>query len=211
MAKMPYGPMGPVTGKLGTIIGVIGKSGPYVYAVPKKRKDRPSPAQKIQRAKLAAVSQFLLPMRALLPVTFNKEGDTAIPWNKAVSHNIKNAVYESGGKQKILYSAVLLSQGVLPNPLSPAVSVTAPGTLTYTWTDNSGKGKARASDRAILIVYCETFKQCVYITNGAYRSVQTDALQIPGFKGKKVQAWLAFRSASGQEISPSVYMGELVL
>jgi hypothetical protein len=211
MARMPYGPTGPIIGKVRSIVGVMGKTGPYIRAVARKRTDKPSPAQKLQRSSMAAVTSFLYSMRDLIAITFYEKEDNRIPWNKAVSCNVKNAVYTAGTKQKLRYNAAIVSQGSLPNAFLPAARVSAPGTISFLWEDNSGTGNARTNDNAILVVYCEAAKRCAYITKGASRSAKTDTIQAPYFKGKLVQTWLGFISAAGQEVAPSIYTGELTL
>ena len=209
MAKMPYGPTGPIIGKVGSIVGVMGRYGHYIRAVPRKRTDKPTPVQKLQRSRMTAVTGFLYSMRDLIAITFYEQEDNRIPWNKAISCNIKNAVYTAGKQQRIRYSAAIISQGNLPNAFSPAARISAPGTISFAWEDNSGTGNARTNDNAILVVYCEAAKRCAYITKGALRSEGTDTIQVPYFKGKVVQTWLCFISASGQEVAPSIYTGEL--
>ena len=211
MARMPYGLMGPLIGRIGNVVVVNGKYGPYIRSMPRKKRDRPTPAQKIQRSKFAAVSRFLSPMRDLLTITFNIKGSKKTAWGEASSYNARNAIYTSGQKQKILYSAALVSQGSLPGAWVASAAVTAPVTITFNWEDNSNWGSARPYDKAILVIYCESLKKCVYITDGAYRNSGTDAIQVPAFSGKTVQTWLAFISANGKEIAPSVYTGELKL
>ena len=211
MARMPYGLMGPLIGKIGNVVVVNGKYGPYVRSRPRKKRDKPTPAQKIQRLKFAAISRFLTPMRDLLNITFNIKGSTKTAWGEATSYNARNAVYSSGQKQKILYSAALVSQGNLTPVWVASAAVTAPITITFKWEDNSQWGNAHPYDKAILVIYCESLKKCVYITAGAYRSSGIDAIQAPDFGGKTVQTWLAFISANGKEVAPSVYTGELKL
>jgi hypothetical protein len=208
MARMPYGPLGPIIGKIGTIIGVRGKSGHYIKAVQRPKKDKPSPAQQMQRDRMAVVTSFLNSMRGLIAVTFYKKEDNRIPWNKAMSFNMKNALYTTGGKPALLYSATMISQGDLPNVFSAAASVVALDTIAFTWEDNSGVGNARGSDNAILVVYCEATNQCMYTTKGAARKAGTDSIRVPGFAGKTMHTWLAFASGA-KEIAPSLYTGEL--
>src|SRR5579864_5430180 len=100
MAKMPFGPLGPIIGKIGNVVFVNGKYGPYIRALPKKKKDKPTPTQKIQRTRFGVISQFLSPMRDLLDITFKESGTTKTAWGRASSYNMRNAVYASGTKQK---------------------------------------------------------------------------------------------------------------
>ena len=211
MAKIPYGLMGPVIGKVGSIVGCNGKNGPYIRALPKKRKDRPTPLQKLQRARFVAASRFVTPMRALLNISFYKESSKKPAVALACSYILKNAVYASGTRQKIRFSSVLVSQGYLPPAVTASAVVSAPHSITFTWTSITGLGKSSDRDRAIMVVYCEYLKKCAYIIDGASRNAGTDIIQIPGFSGKTVQTWLGFISDNGREIAPSVYTGELKL
>ena len=208
---MPYGLLGPFVGKLGGVVFCNGQNGPYVRAMPKKRKDKPTPAQKLQRLKMTAVTQFLSPMRDLLEITFVWKGGKKTPWGKASSYNMQNALYSSGSKQKIRYSNALISQGSLPQADSAGAAVTAPDTITFQWVNNSWLGIAKNSDRAITVVYCELLKKSVFITDGAYRNMGIAVLQVPAFHGQVVQTWLAFISDNGRDVSTSTYTGELTL
>jgi hypothetical protein len=61
------------------------------------------------------------------------------------------------------------------------------------------------------VAYCEAQQQCAFIADGPGRQSGIAALQVPLMRGQTVHTWLAFISENGQEVSPSVYMGELVL
>lgn len=211
MAKLPLGILGPISGKMGAVIAVRGKNGNYVYPAPEPRKDNPSPAQQAQRDKMKIVSAFLFPMRKLVPITFYQKGDTGIPWSKAVSYNMSNAVYAIGNEQKIRYSAALVSQGKLPVALSAVAKVTTPGFITYNWVEDLRFARAKPSDRAVLIVYCEALGQCIYSVGTTYRAAEAGTIEVSAFTGQTVQTWMAFVSRDGQQVSNSVYMGELAL
>ncbi|HEY4149572.1 MAG TPA: DUF6266 family protein [Chitinophagaceae bacterium] len=210
MAKLLLGPLGAISGKLGAITAVQGKNGTYIYPTPEPRRNNPSPAQIMQRNIMTAVSGFLFPLRKLLPISFYQKNDTGIPWNRAVSYNMTNAVYISGNDLKIRYSAALVSQGRLPVPLSAGAKATIPGVITYTWAGDPGLTRALPSDRVMLVVYCEALNQCIYSVNASYRAAGTGSIQVPDFTGQTVQTWMAFVSRDGQRVSNSVYTGELI-
>ena len=44
MAKMPKGLLGPLFGKIGSVVVCNGKYGPYVRSLPRKKVDKPTPA-----------------------------------------------------------------------------------------------------------------------------------------------------------------------
>lgn len=208
---MPFGPLGPIIGKLGDIVGCQGKYGYYVRTRPKARPDKPTAAQLEQRARMAVMTAFLTPMYDLINITFLKPDNPKSPWGRACAYNMRNALYADDGMQKINYSAALVSSGLLPRAYEASAAVTAPGTITFRWSDNSGLGRARRSDKSILVAYCEAQMQCAFITDGPGRQAGVAAIQVPLMAGQTVQTWMAFISENGREVSPSEYTGELVL
>ena len=211
MARMPRGITGPVHGKIGSIVACEGKKRAYVRAVNKPKKDKPSEAQLAQRARLAVVSSFLTPLRDFLTQSFANDFLLKAPFDMALSYNMKNAVCGEYPNFYIDYSRVWLSYGHLPAVIAPAVKSAGQGRLLFSWTDNSGQGKARPGDKTILVAY-DTAKGLGYWKfGGAERSRCADELEITYVPGKKVVVWLGFVSKDGKDISPGVYVGEVTL
>jgi len=101
----------------------------------------------------------------------------------------------------------LVSRGDLPNALGPTATMGAGGILTYSWTDNSGVGIAKADDEAILVAYCPELKRAVYTTTGGRRDSLTGDLNVAAFSGKQVETYIAFISAVGNRTSISYFTG----
>ena len=101
------------------------------------------------------MNRFLRPANSLLNVTFAHLAVRMSAFNKAFSYNIKNAITGVAPNLAINYTMALISRGDLPNADSPAVTSTSTGLLQFTWTDNSGKGKAKGTDKAFVAVFQE--------------------------------------------------------
>ena len=99
----------------------------------------------------------------------------------------------------------------MPNALSPAVTLGAGNVLTFSWTDNMGAGIAKATDQAILVVYCPELRQCVYRMAGGARSSVTGDIDASQFAGQVVQTWIGFISENGQKVATSIFIGEVSL
>jgi Family of unknown function (DUF6266) len=105
------------------------------------------------------------------------------------------------------YTMVLLGRGDLPNAASPAVASPSAGKLEFTWTDNSGQGKALATDKAFAAAYCEEMNGWKYGLDLALRSAGGCTLDLTRFKGKAVQTYLGFISANGKDVADTVFTG----
>ena len=84
--------------------------------------------------------------------------------NNALSYTLDNAITGVYPSFEIDYAVALVSRGGLPNVLGPAVTSGAGSVLTFSWTDNSGVGIAKATDQAILVAYCPELRQAIYTT-----------------------------------------------
>ena len=68
----------------------------------------------------------------------------------------QNAVTGNSPDFEVDYQKVLLvSRGSLPNRGQPAVAKGTDDNLVFTWTDNSGMGKALATDKTVLVIYLQ--------------------------------------------------------
>jgi len=150
-------------------------------------------------------------MRPLLQMGFAQFANGMTGLNKALSYNLKNGITGTYPLFTIDYSVVLISRGDLPNADTAAAAAGTAGKVNFTWTDNSGTGKALATDTAMLVVYCADKNQSVYVLSGAARSAGTDVVNVPAFSGKKVQTWLSFVAADGSEIATSDFTGEVTV
>ena len=109
------------------------------------------------------------------------------------------------------YSQTLVSRGSLANAPGAQASSPAAGEVRFQWTDNSGSGSAKATDKAVIVAYCPELDQVAYSDSTALRPAGVDSLQIPAFSGKKVQTWLSFLTENGKDSATSQYTGEVMV
>ncbi|HEY5392187.1 MAG TPA: DUF6266 family protein [Hanamia sp.] len=210
MGKINKGILGGFSGKVGNVIGGTWKGIEYMRSRGNKRNQRPTESQLTQQLKFALVMRFVQPMAGLLNITFHDFAVKMTGINNAFAYTIKNAITGVYPSFTIDYARTLVSRGRLPNGMAPSVISGAGSVLTYSWTDNSGMGLAKATDQAILVAYCPELKQAVYTTAGGMRSGLTAELNVLPFSGLTVQTWLGFISQSGSLIATSNFTGEVV-
>src|SRR5690606_28648625 len=110
----------------------------------------------------------------------------------------------------ILYPLIQVTRGSLPNAAQPVAVAGKPGIIDFRWTDNSGIGIAKPTDRSILVAYCEKLHQTHYSMD-APRGSEAGSLSVPAFSGHEVQTWISFLKSDKKEVATSVFTGVVVL
>lgn len=206
MGRIPHGIHGGVSGTVGNVVGASWRGIDYIRSKPAKREAASTKGQRSHRAKFAQLSAFLQTMKDLLLLGYKDHAWQMTEQNSAFSHNFKNAVTGEYPNAVILYPLIQVTRGSLPNAVQPVASAGRPGMIDFHWTDNSGIGIARQTDKAILVAYCVKLHQTRY-TTGAPRSSETDSLFVPAFSGHEVQTWISFVKPDGREVATSIFTG----
>jgi hypothetical protein len=208
MGKIRQGVLGGFSGKVGTVIGSSWNGIAVMRGLSATKKGKSTAAQLLQQAKFSLMIKFLQPATSLLGATFNSFAVGMSGINKAFSYNIQNAITGVYPALAVNYAMILLSRGDLPNATAPTAVSTVAGKLTFNWTDNSGLGKALATDIAFVAVYCEALgRWSINPNTGVARNAGTYTLDVTAFSGKPVQTYIGFVSANGKTFSNSDYTG----
>lgn len=209
MGIISKGILGGFSGKVGTVVGGNWKGIDYMRSKGNgSRNANPTQAQHAQQLKFALSMRLLQTMSALLAISFRHFAVKKTGINSALSYTLKNAIAGTYPNFSISYPDLLVSRGDLPNVLAPTATMGAGGVLTYAWTDNSGVGIAKATDKAILVAYCPELNQTIYTTGSADRSVLTDTLLLAPFTGRQVETYIGFISESNLNVAASIYTGQ---
>jgi len=207
MGTISKGILGGFSGKVGNVIGGNWKGIDYMRSKANRRNTKPTQKQLEQQVKFALAVRFVQTFTGLTEISFGDFAVRKTGFNSAVSYTLKNAITGMYPAYSIQYADVLVSRGDLPNVLAPSVTVGAGGLVTWAWTDNSGTGIARATDKALLLAYCPAFNQCIYTTGSASRNAVSDGLNLGSFSGQDVHCWIGFISEDGQNVASSLYNG----
>jgi len=211
MGIITKGILGGFSGTVGTVIGSTWKGISYMKSQPAKKSGAASPKQLEQYAKFKTSIRFVSSMNGLVMLSFRNYAVKMTGANNAFAYTIKNAVTGVYPNYTIDYSMALVSRGDLPNATNPAANSTTGNIVTYNWTDNTGMGKAKADDKAILAVYCPDLNLTLYTTGSAARSAAIDTLDCTLFTGKLAQTYIGFISEDGKDIASSIYTGDVTV
>ncbi|KAA9041453.1 hypothetical protein FW778_05360 [Ginsengibacter hankyongi] len=211
MGTINKGILGGFSGKVGTVIGGTWKGINYMRSQASRRNFNASQKQLEQQLKFGLIMRFLQPMAGLLNISFRDFAIKMTGINNAFGYNIKNAITGMYPSFTIDYSLALVSRGDLPNVLGPAVTAGAGSLVTFSWTDNSGVGTAKATDQAILVAYCPLQKQAIYTTVGGLRSDLAGELNLLPFSGLAVETYIGFIAEDGKSVATSIFTGEVTV
>lgn len=211
MAQIKQGALGKVSGKIGNISFSSWKEKTVVKERPSASKKPASQKQLEQRAKMTTGNQFLRTLKEVVTLAYRDLTVKMTGYNAAVRNLLKFALNGQYPDYSIDYSQVQICRGEIRQVFKPAASSAKTDTITFTWTTESGVGKSRPGDKAILVAYCEAMKVSAYMVDGPPRSAGTADLAMPGFNGQTVHTWVAFISEDGSDVSDSVYAGKVTI
>lgn len=213
MGTYKKGILGSFSGKVGTVVGSSWKGIEYMRSLPKPSTKAPTDLQLEQRIKFAIATGFLRPISSLVNLGYKSLAVNKTGYNLATAQVIAEAIIGVYPEFQIDYAKVLFSKGNLTGPWNAVSTSDSPAVVNISWTDNSGLGTAKETDKAVILVYNPDKAQFVFNTNsGAARSVLTDSMVVPpDFSGDTVQVWIAFLSEDKKTISTSIHTGTVVI
>lgn len=208
MAIINQGILGGFSGKIGNVVGGSWKGINYMRVLTKPSNPN-SEKQQNQRTKFTTALSFLQPITPFLRVGYKLFTAKQTAFNAAMSNVLTNGIAGEAPNLELVYAAISVSKGNLTPVVNPAFTYDS-GEITMTWDDNSGSGTAKATDKAMYVVYNPTKVDAVFETAGADRSVKTQVADLPAeWIGDTVHIYLAFITADGKDLANSAYLGSV--
>lgn len=208
MGKINQGILGGFSGKVGSVVGGNWKGINYMR-VHTKPTNPNSEKQINQRSKFSLALSFLQPITPFLRVGYKLFTAKQTAFNAAMSQVLTNAITGDAPDAVIDYTAIAVSKGNLTTAQTAAFTYES-GQITITWSDNSGTGTAKATDKAMYVVYNPAKVDAVYETAGALRSAMSQIVSLPAeWVGDIVQIYVAFISDDSSNVANSVYVGSV--
>ncbi len=124
---------------------------------------------------------------------------------------IRQAMVGSYTQSGSLYPCVLKPKSPLPCVANANVYLSNDSDVLLKWTDNSGSGTAKESDKLIIITYFPAINKMIYTLHTATRISCRASLRINDMKGHTVKAWIGFLNEDEQEAGDIRYVGKVNL
>ena len=167
MAKLKNGWPGGFSGILGPAVGASWKGKAVIRSRPPRKRRKSSELQLRQMAKVKLLIPFVKQITDFLNQVYRCVASDMSCFNKAMSYNLRNAISGEYPDFRINYARVVLGVGDLLNPDTISVYSDSEGRVSFSWTDNSWEGSARATDRAFVAVYCTILNKWITETEGS--------------------------------------------
>ncbi|MES3016617.1 MAG: DUF6266 family protein [Bacteroidota bacterium] len=213
MGKYNKGILGAFSGKVGTVIGSSWNGIDYMRSLPRPSSKAPSDAQLIHRAKFGLVNGFLGPVSSLVNLGYKSLAVKKTGYNVAIAEMMSDAIAGIYPDFEIDYTKIFFSKGSLTGVYGVLAASNTAGEIDVSWMNNSDSGTAKATDKAVVLVYNATKSAFVYnLENGAARSAAGDTIIVPAeYSGDTVQVWIAFMTPDRKTFSTSIHAGEIVV
>ncbi len=211
MARITDGINGGLSGKVGDLVFYTMNGGKYVRSLPsrKRKKTPPTPRQALQRARFAAIQEWLRPIKFLVKESFRNYAPRQTGHNAAMSYNLKNSVVPVGEGFEVNAEEFMFSVGPLAEADRPT-AIQEGDVVRFHWQYEVVDLTANPRDRTMLLLYRIGRPYSEYRTFGKERIDCSDALSIREYvPGDVCHAYIAFISAENLEVSNSVYIGML--
>jgi hypothetical protein len=212
MATFEKGILGGFSGKVGNVVGSRWRGKNVMRSLPQRGNYTPTEKQVQQREKFKTVISFLSPIVAILSEYFgNPQGDKSRS-NLATSYHLKNAVISTAQGMVMDYAKVLISKGDLRGIDTGTLTLAPAQTLNIGWTDNSGQGKATATDELMVVVYAPDLNLFYSNLNIATRNATSAVVNLPTYMaGFEVEVWASFHKPSTNFAAVSTYLGNITV
>lgn len=186
---------------------VIGNASYKFVPVTGKAKVKKEPVL-MQRERHLKATTFIKALRPLLFITYRFTCEKLSYYSCAMRH-VLNWISGNPPNMVIDYSKILIASGPRFNT-ERAVAKPVGDTVLFMW-QNDLLPKDYATDKTILVVYCEALNKCIYTAMGPPRCVCKAKLEVAAFRGQAVHTWLSFITADGLQVADSMYTGKLIM
>jgi hypothetical protein len=210
MARLKSGIIGPISGKVGTVIGSTWKGQPYLKAAHKPRTKRISQKELANRRKFAMAQEWLRPLTKFVREGFKGYTETVEGFVAAKSWLLKNSFEGEGADLRINPALVKLSHGDLPLSADIIASVNDDMYLQFTWDPSRVEGGS-PMDQVMLMAYNIKRGFGYRVLYGQFRSAGSDGFSLGPAKGETFHLYLAFMAEDRSRQSDSVYLGAISL
>ncbi|HEY1063186.1 MAG TPA: DUF6266 family protein [Daejeonella sp.] len=212
MGRLTAGLLGPVIGKVGTVIGSSRNGVPYLKGPYKNRTRAISQKEALNRRKFAAAQVWLKPLLSFVRVGFKGYNERSEGFVSAKSYLLKNVLKVVDNIIVIDPALMKVSYGELPMSDNAAFNLSAPRELIFTWNPE-GFDQSFDHDQVMLLAYNIEAKRAYYKLIGQFRKAGSDQLTLPkDFKpGSVIHLYMAFIAADRSRQSDSLYLGEIII
>lgn len=209
MAKLKFGIFGPISGKIGPIVGGTWKGIPYIREAGEKRNLPRTPAQLANEAKFKYVNDWLVPFHPFFTIGFQNLAIQKTAIAAALSANYKTVFIGSFPDIDIIYNKLIISSGSLSPLGNPQAVFTSADTIELNWEQNYHPG-AVYNDQVMMVIYSETLRYADGFVGAVNRAAEQYSFKIsPKLLGQPLHVYISVTSLDRKQIADSIYIGKI--
>lgn len=117
MAIIKNGVNGTVSGKAGSVVFVLTKTGNYVRSLPRVKKREPSPEQLLSRTRFKIVRSHISMLNPIIKIGYKAYSYPKRAYDGAMSYNLNEALMQEGDGFVVDWKKFMVAKGS-PNPIT---------------------------------------------------------------------------------------------
>lgn len=208
MGVIKNGIMGPVTNKVGTVIGRNFRGLNVITQLYKKSKKSATNKQERAQIRLGLLSKFLSGAQKVVDPGFIKTIKAGqSPLNAAYSYNYRHAFVEENDETKLNFPKLVLSRGPIERPNCAAVKREG-NKIVFSWLVQAENKYSRHDDRADFLMYAPANKKMILLKYKAMRSALQFEFKLPkSLQEYTFHCFMIFSNQNGKLVGTSEYVG----
>lgn len=211
MAKMKQGIFGPISGKLGPVVGGTWNGVSYLREAPKKnkKKRKRTAAQLANEEKMKFVNLLLVPFHPYVGIGFQQLAIEKTAISVAYSIMYHRAITGVFPDLAVDYAQIVISAGNLPGLMGLEMELVDPQVMQLLWEKDSDP-RTSFDDQVMLVLYCPELALTDGFTGGAKRTAGQCLFKFDArFIGKALEVYVSVTSLDRKKIAHSVYLGRI--
>lgn len=213
MAKTNTGILGSFVGTIGPVTGYLRNGQNILRSSTSNVRYKHTALRTEQLEKIKVCNRFTkaFSRTGFFNKAFPAYGSYGTGYNRVTSVLMNQALLGNYPDIHLSYPQVMISKGKLPQALHAAATTMTDGNIYFSFSDNSDTGTAAATDKVILVAYCEALNHAMFSLSAATRKDCEAVLKTSPLKGYAVETWIGFLSNDETNASDSFYTGRLEL
>ena len=215
MGKCNQGVFGNWTKRVGNVVGRV-VNGRNIYSIYQPNVSNPqTETQKQTRTKFSLLTKLGSVIGGFLAIGLMKNKGDGTWLSRFISINFKNGVTGTWPSYELNFPKLILSQGNVDLPYNTAAQLQG-SDVNITWTDNSGIGNAKDSDKAMFLIYNKDKNASIADDGAADRSTRQVSYSLPAsWNGDTVYVYFAMkrvdRGEAERTVSASMFLGQFTV
>lgn len=211
MAKLIEGIFGPISGKLGPVVGAVWMGIPYLRMSPNPTREKKprTEAQLANEQKFKFANDWLVPFHPFLEVGFQQLAIRKTAIAAGFSANYREVFTGTWPDLSVHCDRLKISLGNLPGLENMVITRPVPGRIALTWKAGYASGTA-FDDQVMLVVYSPDLAYADGRTGCAIRRDESCGFNLhPKLEDQALEVYVAVISSDRKKISDSVYLGRV--